>query len=242
VKCLRWVLFTTLLFSTLPCSDASAFHWITRLGHTNCDNHPIAWTHAPGLLQRSEQKDVDAPSEFEVERPFASHSVLALVVCNGEVHVFPNPHPDQLRMVVHLGAPLPHELTPRRFLQEFVVGQKDADVEWKLPESSRPVVDIYVPEQTDLDLQLGKTNLLVKGVRGNKTVSAGKGTVRLDVIDGNSEYHSIIVDVAMGSFMYLGMEENPDHHFPFHQDLPGRGGATAHLQMAMGKIEIAKEN
>jgi len=185
---------------------------------------------------------VDGPLEFDVERPFKSRSSLTLVVCNGEVHVLPNPHPDQLRVVVHLGASLQHELTPRRFLQEFVVGEKDADVEWKLPASARPVIDVYVPEQTALDLQLGKTNLLVKGVRGDKSVNAGKGTVRLDVRDGDSEYRSILVDVAMGSFADLRTEDNPSRRFPFHQELPGRGDATAHLQMAMGRIEIAKEN
>lgn len=242
MKCVRCVLFATLLVSSRPCSDASALHWITRLGHTNCDNHPVAETHEPGLIRRSEQGDVDAPLHFEVERPFASRSLLTLVVCNGEVHVLPNPHPDQLRMVVHLGASLRHELTPRRFLQEFVVGPKGADVEWKLPESSSPVIDIYVPAQTALDLQLGKTNLLVKGVRGDKAVSAGKGAVHLAVSDGDSEYHSIIVDVAMGSFADLRTEDHTSHRFPFHQELPGRGDATAHLQMAMGRIEIAKEN
>jgi hypothetical protein len=143
---------------------------------------------------------------------------------------------------VHLGASLRHELTPKRFLQEFVVGQKDADVEWKLPAGSLPVFNIYVPEQTALDMQLGKTNLLVKGVRGNKAVSAGKGTVRLDVSDGDSEYHSIVVDVAMGSFTDLRIQGNPSNQIPFHQELVGRGDATAHLQMAMGRIEIAKEN
>jgi hypothetical protein len=242
VKCVLSVIVATLLFSSLPCSDASALHWITRLGHTNCDNHPVAETHAPGLIQRSEQNYVDAPLHFEVERPFASHSLLTLVVCDGEVHILPNPHPDQLRVVVHLGASLRHELIPGRFLQEFVVGQKDADVEWKLPASSRPVIDMYVPEQTALDLQLGRTNLLVKGVRGDKEVNAGKGTVRLDVSNGDSEYHSITVDVAMGSFADLRTEDSLSHHFPFHQELPGRGDATAHLQMAMGRIEIGQEN
>jgi hypothetical protein len=165
---------------------------------------------------------VDAPLKFEVERPFASDSSLTLVVCNGEIHVLPNPHLNQLRVVVHLGALLPRELTPRRFLQEFVVGEKDADVEWKLPASSRPVIDMCVPERTALDLQLGNTNLLVKGV-------------------SDAEYHSIIVDVAMGSFADLRTEDNLSHHFPFHQELPGRGDAKARLQMAMGRIEIANE-
>jgi hypothetical protein len=62
------------------------------------------------------------------------------------------------------------------------------------------------------------------------------------VSDGDSEYHSIIVDVAMGSFADLRTGDNLSHHFPFHQELPGRGDATAHLQMAMGRIEIATEN
>jgi hypothetical protein len=242
VKCILLVLFVTLLFSSQPCSDASALHWITRLGHTNCDNHPVAQNHLPGLVQRSERKDVDAPLQFEVERPFASHSSLTLVVCNGEVHVLPNPHPDQLRVAVHLGASLRHELTPKRFLQEFVVSQKDADMEWKLPAGSLPVFDIYVPEETALDLQLGKTNLLVNGVRGDKAISVGKGTLRLDVSDGDSEYHSIIVDVALGSFTDLRTEGKPSSQIPFHQELQGQGNATAHLQMAMGRIEIAKED
>jgi hypothetical protein len=194
------------------------------------------------LIERSEQQDVDAPSQFAVERPFASHSLLSLVVCNGEVHILPNSHPDQLKLVVHLGASLPRELTPRRFLQEFVVDHKGADVEWKLPAGSRPVIDVYVPEHTALDLQLGKTNPLVKGVRGDKAVNAGKGTVRLDVTNSDSEYHSIIVDVATGSFADLRTEDNLGHHFPYHQELPGRGDAMAHLQLAMGRIEIAKEN
>lgn len=241
MKCARWVLLTCLFLSSLPCSDASALHWITRLEHTNCDNHPVVETHATGLLPRSEQKDVDEPLRFEADRPFARNSSLTLVVCNGEVHVFPNPQSDRLKVVVHLGAPLRHELTPRRFLQEFVVDEKDADVEWKLPASSRPVIDLYVPEETALDLQLGKTNLLVKGVRGNKTVNAGKGTVRLAVTDSDLEYRSIVVDVAMGSFTDLRTEDNGSRHFPFHQELPGRGNAIAHLQMAMGRIEIAAE-
>jgi hypothetical protein len=46
----------------------------------------------------------------------------------------------------------------------------------------------------------------------------------------------------MGSFADLRTEGNMSKNVPFHQELPGRGDATAHLQMAMGKIEIAKEN
>jgi len=127
-------------------------------------------------------------------------------------------------------------------MEEFLVSQTGADVEWKLPENSLPVFNIYVPEQTSLNLQLGKTNLLVRGVRGDKVVNAGKGMLRLDVRNDNSEYRSIIVDVALGSFADLRTEGIRSKHVPFHQELRGQGEATAHLQMAMGKIEIAEEN
>ena len=116
-----------------------------------------------------------------------------------------------------------------------------ADIEWKLPERVHPVIDIYVPQNTNLDLQLGKTDLEVKDVRGDKIVNAGKGTVRLAVADNNSEYRSIIVDVAMGSFSDLRTAGEIDHHLPLHKELSGPGTATAHLQMAMGKIEITPE-
>jgi hypothetical protein len=46
----------------------------------------------------------------------------------------------------------------------------------------------------------------------------------------------------MGSFADLRTDDNPSRQVPFHQELPGRGQATAHLQIAMGRIEIAKED
>lgn len=232
----RWIL-TAFLFCALPlASYASVLHWITKLGHTSCDNHPVAGTHHSDLLPRSEPHDLDEPLQFEAERPFTNGSTLELIVCNGEVRLLPGSDPDKLKVSVRLGSSLGHELTPRRFLQEFSFDSHRADVEWKLPERVHPVIEIYVPQNTNLDLQLGKTDLEIKNIRGDKIVNAGKGTVKLAV--ASSEYHSIIVDVAMGSFVDLRPGGESDHHVPLHKDLPGDGTATAHLQMAMGKIEI----
>lgn len=84
---------------------------------------------------------------------------------------------------------------------------------------------------------IGFFDVDMHGLRGNTIRN-----LRLEVSDRDSEYHSIIVDVAMGSFADLPTEDALSHHFPFHQELLGRGDATAHLQMAMCRIEIAKEN
>lgn len=232
----------TFLFCALPLGfDASVYHWITKLGHTSCDNHPVAQAHSHDLTARSEHPDLDEALRFEAERPFASGSALELVVCNGEVRVHPGPDPDKLRVSVHLGSSLGHELTPGRFLQVFSMDSHGADIEWKLPERVHPVIDIDVPKETNLGLELGKTDLEIRDVEGDKTVNAGKGIVRLRVANGNSEYRSIVVDVAMGSFSDLRPEGESDHNVPLHKEFSGEGTATAHLQMAMGRVEITPE-
>jgi len=239
--CLRWSIGIMLVLSSRPITEASVLHWITRLGHTNCDNRPVAKVSHPEVVPRPEPSDLDTSLRFEAERPFASGSSLMLVVCNGDVHVFPSSERDKLKITVRLGAPLGRERTPRSYLQEFLVTSSTADVEWKLPARSLPQINIYVPMKTDLDLELGKTDVEVRGVRGNKVLNVGKGTARLYVENGDSEYSSIVVDVAMGSFADLRPGGKHSNHLPFHEEFAGKGSSTAHLQMAMGKAEIAPE-
>jgi len=237
----RWITVAFLACALVSRCQASPLHWITRLGHTNCDNHPVPLGYSSSLLERREDEPVDNALRFEAERSFPGGSTLTLVVCNGEVHVLPNPEPDKLKVLVHLGSGLGHELTPKRFLQEFSLSSGSADIEWKLPERSRPEIVVYVPTNTNLDLELGKTSLLLNGVRGNKVVNAGKGKVRLEVKDSNLEYRSIIVDIAMGSFSDLRPGGTAGNHTPLHKEFDGQGDSTAHLMMAMGKVEIAPE-
>lgn len=52
---------------------------------------------------------------------------------------------------------------------------------------------------------------------------------------------SIVVDVAMGSFVDLRPGGVTDHRVPLHKEFKGQGSSTAHLQMAMGRVEIAPE-
>jgi hypothetical protein len=213
------------------------------LGHTDCDNRPVTRAHESGLLDRPELRDIDSVLHYEAERPFAAGSSLTLVVCNGDVQILPNSEPGRLKVVAQLSSSLGSELTPKRFLQQFSFSSKNADIEWKLPERSHPLINVYVPENTNLDLQLGKTTLQVKDIRGDKVVNAGKGKVRLVVAKGDVEYSSIVVDVAMGSFADLrpGGVSRTNLARPLHTEFKGQGNSTAHLQMAMGRVEIADE-
>lgn len=239
---LGWFFLTLMVGLPAAHSEASVLHWTTRLGHTDCDNHPVPGRHAFSLVARPDQHDIDDPLYFQAERTLASNSSMTLVVCNGEVHIFPSPEPHQLKLVVHLGSPLGHELTPAKFLQMFQMNSQSVDVEWKLPSRASPVINVYVPQNTALDLELGNTNLAVRGVRGDKTVNAGKGTLRFYVANAQSEYRAIVVDVAMGSFADLREPgRKVHHHIPFHTEFLGSGTANAHLQMAMGRIEIVPE-
>ncbi len=148
---------------------------------------------------------------------------------------------DELRIVVHLAAPLGHERTPKNYLQEFTMGSDAPDIEWKLPEGSHPVIEVDIPADTNLDLQLGKAQLEVGGIVGNKHISVGKGSARLYAREDNAESGEIVVDVAMGSFADLRPGDRESHRAPLHEEIPDKGSATAHLEVAMGKAEIAAQ-
>ena len=221
--------------------EASVFHWTTRLLHMNCDTHTVTRGHNPELVPRSGQADQVTAQDFAAERPFSAGTKLTLGVCNGEVHILPGGDAGKLKITVHLAAPLGHERTPQSYLQIFAFDDKGADIEWKLPEAGHPVVTVYLPEHADLDLELGKAELDVTGIRGNKHLSLGKGTARLHVASGNSEYSRMTVDVAMGSFRDWRPDGLESHKVPLHQEFLGTGSASARIEVAMGKAEIAPE-
>jgi hypothetical protein len=216
----------------------SMLHWTTRLLHTECDDRPIAQPHRIGLVPHRTETDDVTPTDFEAERTLVTGTTVSLAVCNGEVHILPSDSPGQFRVRVHLNDPL-KDRTPADFLQQFTVESSHADIEWKLPEHSHPVIDIYVPDSTKLDLQLGKVNLAVKGVRGDKSIDVGKGTARLYVRP--DEYRVINVAVAMGSFS----DDRPGgatiRKIPLRQQIDGPGRATASIKVAMGHAELMQE-
>lgn len=228
------------LLSFLCVSSArpSILHWTTRLLHTECDDRPVTQPHRSGLVPRRTETDHITPIDFEAERTLTAGSTLSLAICHGEVHILPSDSPDQLRVLVHLNASL-KDRTPADFLQQFTVAPGQADVEWKLPERSHPVINIYVPAGTKLNLQLGKVDVDVKGVRGDKSIDVGKGTARLYVCP--DEYRAIEVAVAMGTFTDQRPGGTTNHKVPLHEHFDGPGQATAEIKVAMGQAELVPE-
>jgi len=217
----------------------------------NCDNHPVPASHAPGLATRPAQPDAalqdpalqdqDLPLEFHARRPLPSGSTLTLGVCNGEIHVLPGADSGVMTIDVHVSAPLGGERTPKSYLQRLTTDAAGADVEWKLPESAHPVIEVHVPSNTHLNLELGTVTLDVKGIHGNKYLNAGKGTAKLYVPSGATEYSLITVEVAMGSFADLRPGGVEIHKVPLHKEFKDAGTFTADLKMAMGNVEFVPE-
>ena len=208
----------------------------------NCDNHPIGHgsKDSPKLTQRQEESDLLTPTQFTAERPFDPAGTLTLAVCNGEVHVEPS-DAGTLKISVQLNGPLRHEQTPRNYLQRFDAAPEETVMLWKLPESAKPVFHVYVPRGTHLRLDLGKSELTVQGIQGDKDLSVGRGTARLYVRPDSTDFSQIGVDVAMGSFSDLRPGGKQIHKVPLHEDISGSGTAKVTLNVAMGKAEIAAQ-
>lgn len=65
----RWVAFAVMAAIPCACGEASVLNWITRLGHTNCDNHPVRGRHSFGHVGRPDQHDIDDPLYFRPSAP-----------------------------------------------------------------------------------------------------------------------------------------------------------------------------
>jgi hypothetical protein len=231
-----------LLLAAPIAAKASVLHWTTRLMGMNCDNHPISRSpkDSPRLTQREEDRDVITPVLFTAERPFKSDGTLTLAVCNGDVQVEPSDS-ETLKITVQLNGPLHHEQTPRNYLQRFDATPEKTVMLWKLPESAKPVFHVLVPRNAHLILDLGKSELTVRGIHGEKQLNVGRGTARLYVQPDNADFSQISVDVAMGSFTDLRPGGKQNHKVPLHEEISGSGTAKATLNVAMGKAEIASE-
>ena len=234
-----------ILMAAQTAGEASVLHWTTRILSLNCDNHPVvqrrSTSEIPQLAYRQEDSDVLTATRFEAERPVGHAAKLILGVCNGEVHILPAQTPGMLKITVQLGASLHHEQTPKSYLQKFEISPELADIEWKLPSHSRPEIYVYLPEDANLDLNVGNSQLEVKGNRGNKRLDVGRGKARLYVASGNTDFSRITVDVAMGSFADLRPEGKENHKIPLHEEIQGSGASTATVSAAMGKVEIVPE-
>jgi hypothetical protein len=235
---MRFATLVCLLLSSISAGDASILHWTTRLLHTECDDRPVPQPHRSGLVPRRAETDHITPIDFEAERTLTAGTTLSLAVCHGEVHILPSNSLDQVRVLVHLNDSL-KDRTPTDFLQQFTFAPGQADVEWKLPERSHPVISIYVPTGTKLNLQLGKVDVDVKGVRGDKSIDVGKGTARLYVRP--DEYRAIEIAVAMGSFTDQRPGGTTDHKVPLHEHFDGPGQSLAEMKVAMGQAELVPE-
>jgi hypothetical protein len=239
---MQWTVVFLMLLAAQTGGEASVLHWTTRLLHMNCDNRPVSHSHDPvGLIPRIVTSDLVTPMQFEAERPMVEGGTLTLGICNGEVHVLAATDAAKLKVVVRLGASLGRERTPKDYLQEFSLNPSGADIEWKLPRRALPVIDVYVPKDTKLNLELGNVQLEVRGVRGDKQIDAGRGTARLYVMADGADYRRLTVDVAMGSFVDLRPGGKQSHKVPLHEEFSGTGKGNAHLSVAMGKAEIAYE-
>ena len=232
---MRWLPAAVLLLQASVLSQASVLHWTSRLMRMECDNRPVRSANLPILQRHPTQPDTDTAQDFVAERPFAAGETLRLGVCSGELHVIPSDDSTTLKVAVHVKGPLPQDLTPRNYLQELSTDAQNATMAWKLPEDSHPVLYIYVPRHTDIDLQFGKGAVEIQDVSGNKRIHVGKGETKL-ILAGPPEYSHLSVHVALGSFEDRRPGGHENHKAPLHEQLTSTGPYTVDVHVAMGEL------
>lgn len=143
--------------------------------------------------------------QYAQDHSLASGGTIVLTLNVGDVKVVPNTTSDRLRLVIDTHRPVDQE-TMAGWIRRFDVAADRATIDIQIPTWKDNCagdcggdVTLYVPEKSDLKIDLGVGDLTVSGVQGNKDLYTGVGDLRVAVASpgeyGHVEAHTRIGDV-----------------------------------------------
>jgi hypothetical protein len=155
-------------------------------------------------LSLSVLASAQSPHTYEQEHPLASGGAVVLMLNVGDVKILPSGS-DRIRLDIQTNRPVDQE-TMAGWIQRFEVAANRATIDIHVPKweyncanDCGSGVTLYVPQQSDLQVDLGVGDMTIRGVQGNKDVSTGVGDLRISVANrsnyGHVETHTRIGDV-----------------------------------------------
>lgn len=182
-----------------------------------------------GLGMAHAQKNL-APNALTETRSFAPGRQLHLEVNVGDIRILSGSGDPQIRLVIQPRADVsPAEV--RSWIQRFEVQANHANIRLHLPKrgNRNGTVTIYVPDPTDLDVDLGVGEVTINGISGDKDVDVKVGELKLvglnpaeyGIVKNSTDVGDVQDDVFSGRQSgWLGKSENViasgKHHIRDH--------------------------
>jgi hypothetical protein len=142
---------------------------------------------------------------FVQERRLAFPATVVLALNVGDLTIQPAPASDRVRLEIHTNRSVDQEAMAG-WVTRFDVAASRATIDVHIPKWDYNCADhgsgdviLYVPQQSDLQIDLGVGDITVRGVQGNADVRTGIGDLHIAVAQpgdyGHVEIHTRIGDI-----------------------------------------------
>lgn len=170
----------------------------------------------------------NSPNQLVIEKPLAPGGTVVFEMNVGDLKILPAPAQSGVRLEIHAGESVSPE-TIASWVKRFDVAADRATLEIRIPKDHEHYggtdVVLYVPEQTELKINLGVGDLTLRGIRGDKELHLGIGDLRIGVAN-LQEYAHVEVHTHLGDINdslnhglptgFLGKSEDLTLHGRFH--------------------------
>jgi hypothetical protein len=141
--------------------------------------------------------DHDDASSFEIWRSLGDAQTLRLALCFGTMHIEHSNKMHQMHLLVRLPGELPHGQSVGQFVETLQVTQQRGDIFLKVPEAYKADVILEIPDEVDVETDLGRGQIEVSSYGGNlgAHVAHGRMVLRADI---DRRYKSVRAGFASG--------------------------------------------
>lgn len=198
----------------------------------------IVHAQTPTLQHRGDEAD-----KVIVQKEFVSGGEVDLKVNSGDIRIVRNHEPEQIRLEIHLQTKgFDTSLAVQKWVRSFEVQGDHASILLQLPGSKTVgLTTLYLPEITSMAVDLHAGRLVVRGVKGNKNLHVGSGSLTLREAD-SAAYASVKAEVGLGQLTDGVFHGKEGGMLGREMQLQGTGKYRLYMHLGIGDLQITQED
>lgn len=192
----------------------------------------------PTLQHRGEESD-----KVILQKDFAPGGEVDFKVNSGDIRIVRNNEPEQIRLEIHLQTKgFDTSLAVQKWVRTFEVQGDHASILLQLPGSKTVgLTTLYLPETTSMAVDLHAGKLVVRGVKGNKNLRVGSGSLTLREAD-SAAYASVKAEVGLGQLSDWVFHGKEGGVLGREMEVAGPGKYRLYMHLGIGDLQITQED
>ncbi len=189
-----------------------------------------------------------SPGHLVLEKPLSPGGTLVLTLNVGDLRIQPVSGNKAVRLEIETERPADPQ-TLASWVTRFEVAAERATLDIRTPKSSDHCADcyggstvvVYVPQQTELKVQLGVGDLTISGIQGNKELHVDIGDLKLAVA-GPDEYDHVETHTRIGDISDSLSQGAHGHFLGQSEDFSLNGRFHLKASVGIGDVNIHRES